>query len=107
MAKRTVEVPGMSEVSVHGPAELDLECAASAVAQALRPSLADRNGREFWVASAVASHLGMTKDTVHRMCESGELEGAFRRGPGGHWRIPREAVDKFFASTRPVRGRAR
>lgn len=48
------------------------------------------------------AQLGMTRGAVARMCEDGKLAGAFLTG-GGHWRIPRDAVDAYKASTRPLR----
>jgi len=46
--------------------------------------------------------LGVTRGAVASMCEAGTLVGAFPT-KGGHWRIPRAAVEHYKASTRPVR----
>lgn len=114
---RVVEVPGIPGLKLVGPSDLPLEdfarwfanrrgramsiVHAAGLARDAPPS------REVWTAPAVAERLTLSTDTVHRMCEAGELEGAFRRGPGGHWRIPVEGVERFIAATRHVRRRSR
>lgn len=44
--------------------------------------------------------LGYHADGIRRLCEDGSLDGAYRLR-GGHWRIPRAAVDKFREACRP------
>lgn len=50
----------------------------------------------------VALWLGYSREQVRRMCEDGlfdgdaETEGAFRICVGGHWRVPRGAVELFL-----------
>lgn len=116
--ERVVEVPDIPGLKLIGPRELPLEQYAAWLAyQRARltnvvhhPSQTasmPTAPREVWTPAAVAQHLKLTKPTIHRMCESGELAGAFRRGPGGHWRIPVEAIEQFLAATRPLRRRAR
>lgn len=43
----------------------------------------------FYSTSEVAYKLGLSDQTIRRMCESGKLKGAYR-SYGGHWRIPEE-----------------
>jgi excisionase family DNA binding protein len=50
-------------------------------------------------AGEVAAMLGFTVETVRKLCADGKL--AYHRGNGvrGHYRIPREAVEQYLAST--------
>lgn len=43
----------------------------------------------------VGRALRVAPATVKRWCEQGLVEGAFRT-PGGHWRIPRAALDAIM-----------
>jgi len=54
-------------------------------------------------AVQAGEELGFNRKTVGRLCESGQLVGAYRTGVGGHWRIPLSAIDAFRAATRPIR----
>lgn len=56
---------------------------------------------ELLTTSGAAKRLGYCADTVREMCENGRLPGAYRSGPGGHWRIPAEAVQALIESSRP------
>ncbi|QHW31852.1 excisionase family DNA-binding protein [Paenibacillus rhizovicinus] len=42
---------------------------------------------EFLTTAQVAKKLGLTDQTIRRMCESGKIQG--QRTEGGHWRIPK------------------
>ncbi len=41
-----------------------------------------------------ATLLGISRSTVVRYIEAGTLDA--RRLPGGHWRVPRSAVEKLL-----------
>lgn len=43
----------------------------------------------------VAERFSISRVTVYRMCDRGELAGAIR--VGGQWRIPRETLDRIAA----------
>jgi excisionase family DNA binding protein len=58
------------------------------------------NRRHLTTAQA-ADLLGFTRDAVRKMCESGRLAGALQIAQGGHWRIPRETVEKLIADSKP------
>lgn len=45
--------------------------------------------KPFYTTSEAAHKLGLSDQTIRRMCESGKLKGAYR-SEGGHWRIPEE-----------------
>ncbi|MFD1362846.1 helix-turn-helix domain-containing protein [Lentibacillus salinarum] len=59
----------------------------------------------YYTTSEAAHKLGLSDQTVRRMCESGKFNGAYR-SEGGHWRIPEDnfittkeqdqKVDKLF-----------
>ncbi|TFJ92538.1 helix-turn-helix domain-containing protein [Lentibacillus salicampi] len=53
----------------------------------------ERN-QQFYTTSEAARKLGLSDQTIRRMCENGKFEGAYRSG-GGHWRIPE---DNFITS---------
>lgn len=69
--------------------------------------VANEQKRAAWPTSTVARRLAYSEDAVRRMCESGKLVGAYRSGPGGHWRIPETAIESFFEATRPLRRKRR
>lgn len=48
-------------------------------------------------AGVVARSLGVCRKTVNRWCASGVFLGAIRT-EGGHWRIPRAALERRKAS---------
>jgi hypothetical protein len=45
----------------------------------------------------VASHLGVSTQTVRRNCERGYFPGAYRKSPmpGSAWQIPESALRSF------------
>lgn len=47
--------------------------------------------RAYYTPTEVAKMLGVSKPTVIKWCRNGEIEGAHQT-PGGHWRIPSDAV---------------
>jgi len=51
--------------------------------------------REWLSTSEVAAQLGRGRDYVLGLLELGSFEGAYRT-PGGHWKIPAEAVPAFL-----------
>ena len=56
-------------------------------------------GRTLSTAQA-AQRIGISEDTMNRMCEAGEIE-AYRlrpKNPRSPWRIPRHAVEKHIGS---------
>lgn len=55
--------------------------------------------------SEAGQKLRYHPDVVRKLCEQGQLEGAYRNGPSGHWRIPAAAVEAFLESTRPRKRR--
>lgn len=49
----------------------------------------------FYSPNEVARKIGLSDQTVRRMCENGKFPGAYKTS-GGHWKIP----EKLFISTR-------
>ncbi|MFD2618743.1 helix-turn-helix domain-containing protein [Terrilactibacillus laevilacticus] len=45
--------------------------------------------KPFYTTSEAGHKLGLSDQTIRRMCESGKFIGAYR-SEGGHWRIPEE-----------------
>ncbi|WP_141603548.1 helix-turn-helix domain-containing protein [Terrilactibacillus laevilacticus] len=45
--------------------------------------------KPFYTTSEAGHKLGLSDQTIRRMCESGKFKGAYR-SEGGHWRIPEE-----------------
>jgi excisionase family DNA binding protein len=66
-----------------------------------RSSSSVRRGEPLTTAE-VAAALGVHERTVRRYMSSGLL--AFRRLPGGHYRIPAEALNEFWRADVPDRG---
>lgn len=65
-------------------------------------SSSSENDNDMLSTTDAAKLLRTSRDTVVRMCERGRLPGAEQlMGVGGHWRIPRTAVESFRESTRP------
>lgn len=55
-------------------------------------------GRDLLTTRAVAEMLGVSQSTVERWCQLGQLPAI--RLPSGHYRIPREAVEKLMRQAR-------
>lgn len=53
--------------------------------------------------SAAARYLGVSKGTVRRWSDAGELD--YVRSPGGHRRFSQESLDAFVEARRSVRNR--
>src|SRR5690625_1557641 len=51
--------------------------------------------KEFYTTSEAAHKLGLSDQTIRRMCKNGKFHGAYR-SEDGHWRIP----EKSFITTR-------
>jgi excisionase family DNA binding protein len=49
--------------------------------------------------SQAASELGVSERTLRRYIQAGLI--GFRRLPGGHYRIPREAIEAFWSEHAP------
>jgi excisionase family DNA binding protein len=49
--------------------------------------------------SQAASELGVSERTLRRYIQAGVI--GFRRLPGGHYRIPREAIEDFWSEHAP------
>ncbi|MBL4952043.1 helix-turn-helix domain-containing protein [Neobacillus sp. YIM B02564] len=47
-------------------------------------------GKSFYTTSEAAEKLGLSDQTIRRMCERGSIPKAYKTD-GGHWRIPQEA----------------
>lgn len=45
---------------------------------------------KYYTTSEAARKLGLSDQTIRRMCEQGKFSGAIRVGGTGHWRIPEE-----------------
>lgn len=73
--------------------------------------MADAPEKKVLTTTEVAMMLGTSDDFVRRLCEQGQLdgdpgqsiEGCWRPGVGGKWRIPRCAVEWFLKRARPIR----
>jgi excisionase family DNA binding protein len=50
----------------------------------------DEDGSLFYKPKEVAKRLGVSDQTVRRMCERGKFPGAYQTD-GGHWKIPKDA----------------
>lgn len=46
--------------------------------------------KKYYTTSEAAKKLGVSDQTIRRMCERGKFKGASRAGGDGHWRIPEE-----------------
>lgn len=47
--------------------------------------------KPYYTTSEAAEKLGLSDQTIRRMCENGRLKGVYRSGgKNGHWRIPEE-----------------
>ncbi|MFC7395032.1 helix-turn-helix domain-containing protein [Scopulibacillus cellulosilyticus] len=57
--------------------------------------------RDFYTPKEAAKKLGLSDQTIRRMCEQGKFEDAYQT-PGGHWRIP----DTNFITSREQDRRA-
>jgi len=68
--------------------------------------MTEARARTIWTTSAVAQRLGCDEREIRRMCERGLFDGAFRLGPGGHWRIPEAGIEKLLEASRPKRRKA-
>jgi excisionase family DNA binding protein len=55
----------------------------------LAPLLSKQVAAAYYTTSEVAKKLGLSDQTIRRMCEKGKFPGAYKTD-GGHWRIPRE-----------------
>ncbi|KYD31053.1 MULTISPECIES: helix-turn-helix domain-containing protein [Bacillaceae] len=60
----------------------------------LAPLLSKQVAAAYYTTSEVAKKLGLSDQTIRRMCEKGKFPGAYKTD-GGHWRIPR----KIFITT--------
>lgn len=59
--------------------------------------------REFLAVGAVARIIGCSVWTARRLTSAGLFPGAFRPGPTGQWRIPKEDVEAWVNANKPVR----
>lgn len=46
--------------------------------------------KKYYTTGEAAKKLGLSDQTIRRMCERGKFKGASRVGGSGHWRIPEE-----------------
>jgi excisionase family DNA binding protein len=53
-------------------------------------SVSVKEGKVYYKPSEVAKKLGLSDQTIRRMCEKGKFQGAYKTD-GGHWRIPQDA----------------
>jgi excisionase family DNA binding protein len=53
------------------------------------------NGERVYTTVQAAEQLPFSDDAIRRMCEAGRIEGAYRHGAGGHWRIPESGILKI------------
>ncbi|MFZ3588888.1 helix-turn-helix domain-containing protein [Bacillus sp. DJP31] len=49
----------------------------------------DRLNIPYYTPNEVARKLGLSDQTIRRMCENGRFEGAYKTD-GGHWKIPQD-----------------
>jgi excisionase family DNA binding protein len=61
----------------------------------VRPEQASTIAR-YVTAGALARALNVARRSVERWCKSGKIQA--NRTPGGHWRIPREEIDRLLAT---------
>ncbi|AUD14464.1 MULTISPECIES: helix-turn-helix domain-containing protein [unclassified Planococcus (in: firmicutes)] len=88
----------LSEMTDKDPAVIQKKLIASLMANSakspLRASLVNRpashqkTGNSFYSPSEAAEKIGLSDQTIRRMCEKGKFAGAFKTD-GGHWRIPK------------------
>lgn len=52
-----------------------------------------RIARKVLDVGEVAAILGVHRNTARAFCERGRFDGAYQL-PSGHWRIPRESVNR-------------
>ncbi|MFD1067805.1 helix-turn-helix domain-containing protein [Oceanobacillus locisalsi] len=52
-------------------------------------STAGENKKKFYTTSEAANKLGLSDQTIRRMCERGKFKRVYR-SEGGHWRIPED-----------------
>ena len=89
----------LSEMTDKDPAVIHKKLIASLMANSaknsLRASLVNRPSRHqktensFYSPSEAAEKIGLSDQTIRRMCEKGKFAGAYKTN-GGHWRIPKE-----------------
>lgn len=53
-----------------------------------------KGGAQYYTPNEVAKKLGLSDQTIRRMCEKGKFRGAYKTD-GGHWKIPE---DNFITS---------
>ncbi|PDM39300.1 MULTISPECIES: helix-turn-helix domain-containing protein [unclassified Geobacillus] len=53
------------------------------------PLLSKQVATAYYTTTEVAKKLGLSDQTIRRMCEKGKFPGAYKTD-GGHWRIPQE-----------------
>lgn len=60
--------------------------------EAMRPAIYLTQEREmaFYTPKEVAGKLGLSDQTIRRMCDKGKFKGAYQTD-GGHWKIPKDA----------------
>lgn len=49
--------------------------------------------RRYVTVSQYAKRANLTAQAVRMACANGRIQGAFQPYAGGHWRIPREAME--------------
>lgn len=59
----------------------------------------ERGKTQYYKPNEVAKRLGLSDQTIRRMCENGKFKEAFKTD-GGHWRIPE---DDFVATRKQDR----
>ena len=61
------------------------------------PSLGDYDGTTLVSATTAARLLGLSPETVRRMCRNGRIPGAVQpSGREGHWKIPLESIEDLL-----------
>lgn len=88
----------LSEMTDKDPSLIHKKLIASLMANSaknsLRASLVNRSnrhqkaGNSFYSPNEAAEKIGLSDQTIRRMCEKGKFAGAYKTD-GGHWRIPK------------------
>lgn len=89
----------ISEMTDEEPATIQKKLVASLIANTIesslktssdtRPTRHQKTENSFYSPSEAAEKIGLSDQTIRRMCEKGKFAGAYKTN-GGHWRIPKE-----------------
>ena len=58
-----------------------------------------REGTRYLGTAEAANRMGVSQKSVRRMCNRGELEGAFQERESGPWHIPLDAVEAWIKAS--------